>query len=167
MCGRCGPGGGGAAASPATGRLQLIKSHPKNDLRALLRSPEGHVEAPHKRLLRKVNNSAGVGETSWKRHPGPGKVRVRPRGHSQERVGGPEPCRLITHHCRNPAWKLGYKCEERIVGQGQTRGPSRGPSFPSLWDAEASLPGGGPALLLGTVGRQGLRPSEPGQCPES
>ena len=80
----CGPVGGSCLT--CRGPTLLIKSHPKDDLGALLCCPEGQGEAAHKRLLRKVNNSAVGGVGFWQRHPGPRKLRAYPQ--PQPGVGG-------------------------------------------------------------------------------
>lgn len=131
-------------------RLWLIKSHPKDDLGAFLCSPEGQGEAPHKRLLRKVNNLAVGGggflaEASWPPEAeGPPATTARS---GQEA----EPCHSTIHRCRNPAWKLRHKCGERTAGWSKL-GFFQEPQLPSLWDAEASLPEERPAIHVGTEG---------------
>lgn len=100
--------------------FKLIKAHPRDDPGAGSAALLKATQAPHKRLLRKVNNSGGC--ASW---PGQGR---RPG------VGG-RPGHLIKVEGRgwaglNLAWKLGYKRGERSVGQGKLGDPlgcSEGP----------------------------------------
>lgn len=63
--------------------FKLIKAHPRDDPGAVSGALLKATQAPHKRLLRKVNNSGGC--ASWHRHPGLGE------GGGQEWVRGPGP----------------------------------------------------------------------------
>ena len=127
----------GRASSPGEGPpphlpradFKLIKSHPRDDLRAGSAALLKATQAPHKRLLRKVNNSGGRGcflaQASW---PGRGL------GGGRERVGGPAESVAAAGGGLSLVWKPMCKGEQRSVGQGKLEVPL---------DAGASLPQGG------------------------
>lgn len=83
------PGQKGRCLTCQRADFKLIKPHRRDDPGASSTALLKAMQAPHKRLLRKVNNSGVC--ASWHRHPDLGEG----EGGGQEWVGSPKPSHLI------------------------------------------------------------------------